>query len=154
MSSGNVINYTIRVNDTAGNWRNNDTIITVALNIVPPAPPSGGGSTSGAEAGADVKAQETAIMTEELCEQSEGMLWFQETCYNCDGKLLEVPTGEVKCIKCKEGFKMSKRGSCLIDSTTYDFKSMITIGAILIIGFSIMVFTENREWINRKIFKR
>ncbi|MCH8067086.1 MAG: hypothetical protein IIC69_00720, partial [Nanoarchaeota archaeon] len=32
---GNVINYTIRVNDTAGNFRTNDTIITVVDKIAP-----------------------------------------------------------------------------------------------------------------------
>ena len=130
-------------------WRN-----ATGLPSPPSPPPSGGGSTSGAEAGADVKAQETATMTEELCLLSEGMSWFKDTCYNCDGKLLEVPTGELKCIKCKEGFKMSKRGSCLIDGATFNFSPMITILTIIIIGFLVISATENREWINRKIFKR
>ncbi|MBW2976438.1 hypothetical protein KY347_03255, partial [Candidatus Woesearchaeota archaeon] len=37
LGSGNVINFTIRVNDTSNNWRTNDTIITVnELDTTPP----------------------------------------------------------------------------------------------------------------------
>jgi hypothetical protein len=37
LSSGNVINYSIRINDSAGNLRTNDTIITVAVDNIAPA---------------------------------------------------------------------------------------------------------------------
>ncbi|KKK65687.1 hypothetical protein LCGC14_2971640, partial [marine sediment metagenome] len=35
VAAGNVINYTIRANDTSGNWRTNDIIITVADSTAP-----------------------------------------------------------------------------------------------------------------------
>lgn len=87
-------------------------------------------SEGGAEAGASVFASQTATMTEQLCDLSKGMVWYNETCWNCDGMITERDN-KILCVKCPDGFILQD-GECKIKPSDIPTPFYFTIGISMI----------------------
>ena len=64
-----------------------------------------GTGAGGFSSPADQIASVTSTMNQELCLQSAGFDWFDDTCYECSGKILKRDE-QLLCISCSEGYTL------------------------------------------------
>jgi len=133
-----VYNVSVNVSDnlshTFVSW-----IVAVTVPTITPAVPAGGGEGA-----------ETAILTEGMC-TSQGMLWYNEICYECDGTIIEMD-GKTLCAKCPEPFVYDD-GMC---KTVAEQKIQIPVLIILIIAGMILatILTTKSKRQRKKQFKK
>ena len=107
---------------------------------VVPAPGAGGASPGAV-------AERTAAMTQSLCTLSSGLAWYNETCYECNGFIMERDE-EILCTQCPEGF-IFEDGKC---KATIEQKTSIPL--YIIFAITILVVIEFLTKRTRKQEKR
>ncbi len=176
LTAGKVVGWKFYVYDSAENILTQSYTFTVGTSTVPPPPPAGdvggtaGGFTAGAEAGAVAFMAQTGFSTEAECLEQE-FIWFDNSCYHCNGILVEDEEGDILCKTCNEGYTLNN-GVC-----SYDFVSkvksalpqnfvdkimnkyfpnnpLLALFVIVVIIISIVGLVKNKEEIKRKWLNR
>ena len=150
------------------NFTGTDTTFHVWRNAIglPVTPPSGSGFTAGAEAGAVAFAAQTGFSTEIQCLEQE-FIWIVDTCYHCNGVLVEDVRGDILCKTCIEGYTL-KNGKCQFDfnariqsilpqnfidkvlNKIFPNNPLLALALIIVIIISIVGLVKNKEVIKRK----
>lgn len=102
LTAGAVIGWKFYAYDLAGNEL--DPIYTFMVGSSP-AVSSGGAGSGGFSSPAERIAFESSFMNKELCLQSASFDWFEDTCYNCDGKIIRRDE-QLLCVNCIEGYEL------------------------------------------------
>lgn len=105
----------------------------------------------GAEAGTDIRASEVTMMTKELCELSKGFAWYNGTCYECDGSIIEEE-GILYCALCPKDFMLID-GECKAE-----IEKKIPIITYFIFAFMILIaiaiITKKTRKQKKKLIKK